>query len=288
MLLISQFLNNIKLNRYKRSKLKKEMFLYSVCEVITIKNYMDPIQDKYNQRIFYDNNKKSGIYMLTNKINKKKYIGRAIDLNKRINRYFQESYLNNKKYRNYYIVKAIKKYGITNFIISILEYTNNSRLELIKREQYYIDNLNPEYNILRKAGNSLGYKHSLETKLKISLINKGRKLNLEAKKRISFGLKMSSLVGHKHRLATKLKLSKIAKERNFHPKEGLEIIVKDMTTGFIKEYKSIREAARDLKADTRSIRSRIPNKKGKYIKPRNPIKNILFRNKYLICLTDKK
>lgn len=119
--------------------------------------------------------------MFTNKINKKKYIGSAIDLNKRINRYFQESYLNHKIYKKYYIVRAIKKYGISNFVISVLEYTNHSRLELIKREQYYIDTLNPEYNILRKAGNSLGYKHSFQTKLKISLFNKGRKLSSKTK-----------------------------------------------------------------------------------------------------------
>ena len=34
---------------------------------------------------------------------------------------------------------------------------------MIEREQYYIDTLNPEYNILKIAGSPLGYIHSEET-----------------------------------------------------------------------------------------------------------------------------
>ena len=38
----------------------------------------------------------------------------------------------------------------------------------MEREDYYFKLLKPEYNILQKAGNSLGYKHSEETKAKMS------------------------------------------------------------------------------------------------------------------------
>jgi hypothetical protein len=48
--------------------------------------------------------------------------------------------------------------------------------ELISREQYYIDLLNPEYNICKVAGSRLGCKHSPETLLKY----KSRKLSAEA------------------------------------------------------------------------------------------------------------
>lgn len=55
------------------------------------------------------------------------------------------------------ICKALLKYGYSNFSISILEYyDSNNRLV---REQYYIDLLQPEYNILKKAGSSVGYLH---------------------------------------------------------------------------------------------------------------------------------
>jgi len=45
-----------------------------------------------------------------------------------------------------------------------------------------------------------------------------------------------------------------------------------MIIGSIRKYRSIREAAKDLKADTRSIRSRVPDRYGTYVKPRNPKK----------------
>lgn len=97
-------------------------------------------------------------------------------------------------------------------------------------------------------------------------------------------MKVSKLVGHKHTLETKLKLSKWARNRKIDPCKGLFISVEDVSTDKIQTYKSIRQAAAHLKADTTSIRSRIPNYKGKMIKPRNPIKSILFRNKHKITL----
>jgi hypothetical protein len=47
---------------------------------------------------------------------------------------------------------------------------------LISREQYYIDLLNPEYNILKKAGFVLGFKHSEATKAEMSINNSKEKL----------------------------------------------------------------------------------------------------------------
>jgi len=44
---------------------------------------------------------------------------------------------------------------------------------LIKREQHWIDNLCPEYNISPTAGSCLGVKHTEETKKKISKATKG-------------------------------------------------------------------------------------------------------------------
>jgi group I intron endonuclease len=46
---------------------------------------------------------------------------------------------------------------------------------LLKREQYYIDLLIKEYNILKRAGSSLGYKHTEETRAKISSSITGEK-----------------------------------------------------------------------------------------------------------------
>jgi len=48
-------------------------------------------------------------------------------------------------------------------------------LATIKREQFYLDSLKPEYNILKIAGSRLGSNHSEQAKLKISSSLTGRK-----------------------------------------------------------------------------------------------------------------
>jgi hypothetical protein len=82
--------------------------------------------------------------------------------------YFLESEI--KKGRSL-INSAILKYGYSNFILEILEYCESS--ETISREQYYLDMLKPEYNILFTAGSPLGTKHSEEAKAKMSAAKKG-------------------------------------------------------------------------------------------------------------------
>jgi len=64
------------------------------------------------------------------------------------------------------IFESILNYGHLNFSLYIIEYCKPDLL--LKREQYYIDLLNPEYNILKVAGSTLGRKHSLKTKQLIS------------------------------------------------------------------------------------------------------------------------
>lgn len=63
------------------------------------------------------------------------------------------------------IYKALLAHGFANFKLEILEYCEPSKL--IEREQYYIDLLKPEYNILKIAGSRLGSKHSEEAKARM-------------------------------------------------------------------------------------------------------------------------
>ncbi len=64
---------------------------------------------------------------------------------------------------------SVLKYGHIAVRLDILEYCNKENT--IDREQYYINTLNPEYNILKIAGSRLGLNHSELTKLKISINN---------------------------------------------------------------------------------------------------------------------
>lgn len=53
---------------------------------------------------------------------------------------------------------ALLLYGYSNFSLEILEYCEPS--DVISREQYYMDLLKPEYNTLKTAGSSIGFKYS--------------------------------------------------------------------------------------------------------------------------------
>jgi len=147
-------------------------------------------EDAYSKKkeILDENIGKSGIYMLTNKLIGDIYLGQSMDISKRFKNYFNVSYIKSKK--GFRISRALIKYGYSNFSLTILEYCNVS--DLLVREQYYFDKLEPQYNILKIAGSSLGFNHSEETKAKISKALKG----------IYIGDK-SALFGRLHREDTK-------------------------------------------------------------------------------------
>jgi len=134
-------------------------------------NYVKKYEDTFDMKkhILKENKDKSGIYMLTNKLTNDIYIGQSSDISKRFKNYFNFSYIKSKD--NLIINKALIKYGYSKFSLTILEYCDKSNLLL--REQYYFDKLNPQYNILKKAGSSRNFKHSEDTKAKISKSLKG-------------------------------------------------------------------------------------------------------------------
>jgi group I intron endonuclease len=102
-------------------------------------------------------------------INGKQYVGSAVDLRVRLRTYFNRNAL--KRDNNMLICRALLKHGYSNFTLEILKYCSPEKC--IKWEQLFLDLLNPEYNILKNAYSSLGYKHSAESRAKISATVKG-------------------------------------------------------------------------------------------------------------------
>jgi group I intron endonuclease len=144
------------------------------------------------------------------------------------------------------IYSSILNNGLYNFKLEILKYCSPSCV--IFWEQYYIDLIKPEYNILPTAGSRFGFKHSeksiqqmsetkqgenhplfgqnhsKETKTKMSKAHKGKSHLEETKYKIS-----GSLLGNKNSV--------------YHP-YCQKIKVFDMKLNTKTTYSSIREAAK--------------------------------------------
>ena len=123
------------------------------------------------------------IYMITNRINNKIYIGQTTNtLKERIYNYKKE--YNYKLAKDRPILRAMRKYGFDNFIFSIVENNINSQQELDEKERYYIQKYQSlvqqnGYNI-ELGGNGRG-KHCEEVKRKISEAQKGNKNHMYGK-----------------------------------------------------------------------------------------------------------
>jgi len=100
----------------------------------------------------------AGIYRWINEETGETYVGSGLDLTKRIRSYYQTTELErNPRHIN----RALLKYGHDKFRLEILEYCDKDKLT--EREQFYLDELNPSYNILKQAYSLQGFKHSAET-----------------------------------------------------------------------------------------------------------------------------
>ena len=198
-----------------------------------------------------------GVYKIENKVNGNIYIGSSKDIDYRW--LIHTIKLNTGKHYNKHLQRAWNLYGYNNFEFVIIEECANDLL--INREQYFIDNLQPKYNIsLNALSPMLGRKHTQETREKmlisqrnrfnnltpeqwarmsaVQIGNKncvGRKLSIETREKIS-AIKMGHFVssetrlkitgnafrlGHKHSQETKEKMSN-SQKRRFKNKRLLE------------------------------------------------------------------
>lgn len=127
-----------------------------------------------------------GIYQIQSKTNPEKiYIGSTVNFRIRKKCHLRE--LKKNKHHSYKIQKHYNKYGKDDLVFSLL--LSCERSELLNKEQFFIDSMNPFLNVLKIAGSSMGRVVSEETRRRISEGNKGKKLSDEARKNISEGHK---------------------------------------------------------------------------------------------------
>lgn len=180
--------------------------------------YFNADVDKVN--ILAENRGKIGVYCWTNIINGNIYIGSCVNISSRMYTYYS---LGSLVKSNSPIDRAMLKYGFSNFRLDVLEYSN--RENVLEKEQYYMDLLKPIYNIVQKAGSTLGYKHTPE----------------------SF-IKMRSFV-----LSTEARNKKALTTVNATAAKRISITVEDINTNIKSEYTSLTEAGKALNISKAAI-----------------------------------
>jgi group I intron endonuclease len=121
----------------------------------------------------------SGIYQIQSKIKPNRiYIGSSIDIATRWKEHISK--LRKNKHKNLRLQHHFNKYGFFDLNFSILIGCDKS--DLITNEQFFIDSLNPWFNIHKKADSPLGLKRSEESKRKRSIDSIGEKNHFFGKK----------------------------------------------------------------------------------------------------------
>ena len=138
-----------------------------------------------------------GIYAIVNLVTGDMYIGSAVT-GRMGNRFHKHLFGGTGSVITY---AAVLKYGLENFAFIVLEsnqdaITDESNKQLLMQEDHYLSTLRPIYNIAPKAGNTLGVKHSNETKAKMKInysserreaigaLNRGKSLSPETVKKM--------------------------------------------------------------------------------------------------------
>ena len=127
--------------------------------------------------------KRPGIYILTNTINGKQYVGMDSNLPNRVGRHFTENA------RCPAIHSAILKYGKDAFHTEIIPYPHISHKALCAVEQWKIAQLDTEapngYNLTRGGEGSLGYKPTQQHRHRLSKAGTGKTLSQSTRDKIS-------------------------------------------------------------------------------------------------------
>jgi group I intron endonuclease len=168
----------------------------------------------------------SGIYKITNKVNKKYYIGSANDLYKRYKDH--RNALESNRHHNKQLTRFVNKYGLDKLKFCLLEECQSEDLE--SREQYYITNSKNLFN---------------ET-IDVKACNRGKKLSKEHKQRISESIKAK---GIKRSDETKAKISEANKGKvgKYERTNKTKQIVADKLKNNSERGKKISEALKGRK-----------------------------------------
>lgn len=140
---------------------------------------------------FIDFDKLPGIYIIINLDNNHRYIGSSVDVRRRCKDHIYQ--LRHGRHCNSYLQRAFDKYGENNFSIELLKYVSISDLRAM--ESYFINKLNPEYNLTTYCGQSQVLSEETKRKISISNSNPSREIKLKKLNRFNGTLGIYTLDG---------------------------------------------------------------------------------------------
>ena len=123
----------------------------------------------------------TAIYCIVNLVNGKYYIGSSSNIHQRW--IWHLGALKRNNHHSSILQHSWNKHGEDSFEFRVIEECEIENLEMV--EQYWIDAMNPHYNIARVAWSKLGCKHTSETKAKIGAAHKGKIVSKETREKLS-------------------------------------------------------------------------------------------------------
>jgi len=127
--------------------------------------------EKSKSEIYNNLRKKSGVYIFINNLTKDTYVGSSLNLTNRMTHHFFHAKSGSKG--KTIINRAMNKYKLSNFSLGVLEFCTKDVITCTTLEQKWINHYKPNYNILKIAGSSFGFTHSIHTIIKLKNRFKG-------------------------------------------------------------------------------------------------------------------
>lgn len=171
----------------------------------------------------------SGIYTITNLVNKKIYLGKSSNVKRRLSNH--KVSLMSFRHENEHLQNAVNKYGIENFEFEILEEVSINLLD--SQENYWTNLLNVHnrdfgYNILNCSPEGRTKVYDEEFRYKLGKGQRGKKASEETKRKMSESRKGKSIHSQKFKddLSNRAKNAKISEETRKKMSESAKARVK--------------------------------------------------------------
>jgi group I intron endonuclease len=203
----------------------------------------------------YKYTKEAGIYIFTHKVNGKKYVGESLNIYIRMNVHVKmdiQSVFHN----------ALRKYGWDGFDLKIMYFPDITKKDLLDLEETFIfleSSLVSEhgYNVCERGNDTSGYKHSDETRKRMSEARKN--MSFETRKKISDAKKNMSD-------ETRKKIGEAAKGRK-HSDEARKKMAKAARGKIVSDEtrKKMSESLKGIKHSDETRKKISESRKGKIV-----------------------